>query len=415
MPDDTRTVIIGGGVIGVCSAYELARRGEGVTLIEAERIAAGASEGNAGQMAIAHPPLPRPGLAWRAARWMFDPKSPLLISPRAGWSMAPWLWTFWRSCSPRVLERSMALLAALGRLTRPMFDEIIERESIDCGYTRAGVMEVARTDAGAREGRDTVAMLRGLGVDAVWLDGGEVVEREPAFKAGVAGAAWNRESVSLDPARFTRGVAEAARRHGAIIRDRAPVRRLITRDGAVAGVELESGEHVPAARVVLAAGIASARLGRAAGVRLPMQAGKGYHREIEPAGPALTTPCVLIERFVACTPMNGRLRLAGTLEFTGVNTRMRRARLDALSNGADEYLKGVRGAAPGSEWCGLRPCTADGLPIVGPSRRAGGLIVATGHAMLGMTLGPATGRLVADLAQGRTPPVDLAPMSPDRF
>jgi len=414
MPD-TGTVIIGGGIVGVCSAYELARRGARVTLLERDRIAAGASEGNAGQMAIGHPPLPRPGLALQAVRWMLDPMSPLHLSPRAGWGIAPWLWTFWRSCSPRTLERSMRLLAEMGRRTAPIFDTLIGDEGIECGYQKTGILEVARTEAGEREGRDHVAMMRGLGLDVVWLDGGQVIEHEPMFREGVVGAVFNRESMSLDPARFTRGVADSARRHGAIIRENAPVRRILAGAGCVSGVELDTGERIEAQQVVVAAAMESDALTRPLGVRLPMQAGKGYHREIEPQGLTLTTPCVLMERFVACTPMNGRLRLAGTLEFTGVNRVLRPARLAALSIAAEEYLVGTDSAPAVSEWCGLRPCAADGLPIIGPTQRVRGLVVATGHAMLGMTLGPITGRLVAEILTGLSPSVDLTLTSPDRF
>ena len=409
------TVIIGGGVIGVCCAYELARRGLPVVLLERGRIAGEASEGNAGQMAIGHPPIPRPGLGFKAARWMVDPMGPLHISPRAGWGMAPWLWKFWRACSPRVLARSMETLAELGRRTAPMFDELIDAEAIACDYHKAGIMEVYRTRSGARTGRAHVDTLRRLGFDVVWLAGEEVRAREPVLRAGVVGAVYNRESMSLDPAAFVHGVARGARRLGAELREEAPIRRIVVSSGAVVGVELETGARIDAQRVVLAAGIWSDRLARTIGVRIPMQAGKGYHREIDPGTPPLTTPCVLAERFVACTPMNGRLRLAGTLEFTGVNHVLRQKRLDALSIAAREYLHGEVDATPDSDWCGMRPCVADGMPIIGPAPGVKGLLIATGHAMLGMTLGPITGRLVAELATGEAPSVDLSAVCADRF
>lgn len=414
MPERT-TLIIGGGIVGVCSAYELARRGERVVLLERGKIAGEASGGNAGQMAIAHPPIPRPGLAAKAVRWMFDPMSPLHITPRAGWGMVPWLWTFWRACSQSRLDRSMDALAAMGRLTRPIFDEIVEAESIECDYQPVGGMEVFRTEHGAEDGRAFVRLMKKYGVDADWLDAGELVEREPCFKPGVVGAALNRENISLDPGAFTAGVARGSRRLGVEIREHSPVGAVVVESGRAVGVRLESGERVDADRVVLAAGVWSDSIARTAGVRVPMQACKGYHREIEQDGPPLRTPCVCAERFVACTTINGRLRLAGTLEFSGINCTMRRERLDALSRGADEYLSGVSGKPALSEWCGLRPCVADGMPVIGWAPRVGGLLVATGHAMLGMTLGPATGRLVAELLLGDTPSVDLSTMRADRF
>lgn len=408
-------IIIGGGVVGVCAAYELSRAGEPVVLLERDTVAGAASFGNAGQMAYGHPPIPRPGLAMQSLKWMFNPQSPLHISPKAGWPMIPWLWRFWRSCNVNCLNQSMVTLAEMGRQTKPMFDEIIERESITCDYRRSGIMDVFRTEAGAEAGRRFVAFMQRYDYDVVWLDGSVVEAREPAFKAGVVGAAFNRESTSLDPALFVKGVAKAAERHGAIVRERTPVRRFLVRDGAVEGVELESGERIDSQSVALTAGIWSSELAKQVGVRIPMQAGKGYHRDLEQDEPRLTTPCVLAERFVACTPIDGRLRLAGTLEFTGVNHIMRRERLEALSIGAREYLKGVDGKAPISEWCGLRPCAADGLPIIGMAPRMKGLCVATGHAMLGMTLGPITGAIIRQLLTRQTPSLDISPMRVDRF
>lgn len=414
MPDHP-IIIIGGGVVGVCAAYELAMAGAPVVLIERGAIAGEASWGNAGQMAIGHPPIPRPGLATQALKWMFDPMSPLHISPKAGWSMLPWLWSFWRACSPAQLQRSMVTLAEMGRQTKPLFDAYVERESIDCDYRHAGIMDVFRTEGGAVGGRKFVEFMQQYGFDVHWLDGAEVERREPAFRAGVVGAAFNAESTSLDPAKFVEGVAAGARSRGADLRANTSISRIVTDDGAVRAVELSTGERIETDCVVLAAGIWSTEIAKSIGVRIPMQGGKGYHRDIEQDEPRLTTPCVLAERFVACTPINGRLRLAGTLEFTGVNSVMRRERLNALSIGASEYLTGVDGKAPITEWCGLRPCPADGLPIVGWAPRVRGMCVATGHSMLGMTLGPVTGKLVKQLVLEEEPSLDLTPMRVDRF
>ena len=415
MMRENPTVIIGGGVVGVCCAYELARAGVPTILLERGEIAGEASWGNAGQMAIGHPPIPRPGLTAQALKWMFDSRSPLHISPAAGWSMIPWLWRFWRACSPRQLAVSMETLAEMGRQTKPLFDEFIDNESIDCDYQHDGIMDVFRSERGAASGREYVSFMQKYGFDVSWLDGPEVEQREPAFRPGVVGAAFNAESTSLDPATFVEGLAEGARRHGADIRANTPIQTIQARRGAVQSVALESGEVIETNCVVLAAGIWSTPMARAVGVRIPMQAGKGYHRDLQQDEPRLTTPCVLAERFVACTPIGDRLRLAGTLEFTGVNADMNRTRLDALTEAASLYLTGVEGKETLTEWCGLRPCPADGLPIIGWAPRINGLCVATGHSMLGMTLGPITGRIVRDLVKRATPSLPIDSMRVARF
>ena len=176
--------------------------------------------------------------------------------------------------------------------------------------------------------------------------------------------------------------------------------------GAVRGVRLEDGEILDAEAVVLATGSYSGSLTRKFGLRLPVRAGKGYHRdlEIEDAGSRLLDiACVLAETSVFCTPMAGFTRLAGTLEFSGVNHEMRPRRLEQLTVAAEEYLDGVREAVIRSEWCGLRPCTPDGIPYVGPVPGQSGPFVATGHGMLGPTLGPGTGKLIVwYVVEGRT-------------
>ncbi|MCH7855901.1 MAG: FAD-dependent oxidoreductase, partial [Gemmatimonadetes bacterium] len=190
------------------------------------------------------------------------------------------------------------------------------------------------------------------------------------------------------------------------------VSEILSTGGAVRGVRLEDGEVLDAEAVVLATGSYSGSLTSRFGLRLPVRAGKGYHRDLEIEGAGsrvdagsrlLDIACVLAETSVFCTPMAGFTRLAGTLEFSGVNHELRPRRLEQLSVAAEEYLDGVRGAVIRSEWCGLRPCTPDGIPYVGPVPGQSGLFVATGHAMLGLTLGPVTGKLIEGyVLEGRT-------------
>ena len=151
------------------------------------------------------------------------------------------------------------------------------------------------------------------------------------------------------------------------------------------------------------------------GVRVPMQAGKGYHRNISRPTPCLSMASVLAERHVAVTPMAGLLRLSGTVEFSGINHRMVQKRLDMLTAAARQYLRGIGQTQTLSEWCGLRPCTADGLPVVGWAPRPGGVFIATGHARMGFTLGPVTGRLASECILDGRPSVDISALRAERF
>jgi D-amino-acid dehydrogenase len=170
--------------------------------------------------------------------------------------------------------------------------------------------------------------------------------------------------------------------------------------------------------VVLATGAYSPELYRKLGLDLPLQPAKGYHCDRTPREgetPALRTTCMLGERSVFCTPMDGFLRFAGTLEFSGVNHDLRRSRLEQLTRSAEQYLEGVGEAQSLSEWCGLRPCMADGLPAVGPVPGYAGAFIATGHAMLGLTLGPVTGKLMSEFVLDGKVSLDTSALGPDRF
>ena len=199
---------------------------------------------------------------------------------------------------------------------------------------------------------------------------------------------------------------------------RTTVKRVRVRGGRVEGVELADGDVVTADVVILAAGAHTVRLTRPLGLRLPLQPAKGYHRDYDPsdgATPSLRTACILGEASVFCGDLGGFVRFAGTLEFSGLNDRMRRSRLEQLTVTARQYLKGMGDFAPTSEWCGLRPCLPDGLPAIGPAPGIAGLFIATGHAMMGLTLGPVTGRLVAEYVLDGKPSLDLRALRAERF
>jgi D-amino-acid dehydrogenase len=213
-------------------------------------------------------------------------------------------------------------------------------------------------------------------------------------------------------------LAAACIRRGVTIREGVEVADIEVASGRVTGVRLADGAVEAADAVVLATGPFSLRLARRAGVRLPVQPGKGYHRDIAIApngAPPLRIACVLRESSVFCTPLGDRVRFAGTMEFSGMNRALRPGRLDQLTRAARAAFPGLGDAAPLSEWCGLRPVSADGLPIIGSFGAVRGVWVATGHGMLGLTLGPVTGELIADALLRDSPSPHLLALSPDRF
>ena len=396
---ERRVVVVGGGVIGVCCAYFLAKGGAGVILVERDEIGGGASFGNAGTIAAGHPPLNKPGRIRRSLLELLNPKSPLYIPVRWDPGLFRWLWAFRTFCTDHHLSVSMGALAPLGQASLDLFDVLVESENLDCNYERNGYYDICRTDRGLREARHDAAMMRQYGYHPHEMGGDELREIEPAILEGVVGGVYFPEAATCDPHRFVLELADRSVRHGARIETGRGVSEILSTGSAVNGVRLEDGEILAANAVVLATGSYSGGLTRGFGLQIPVRAGKGYHRDLElgdPGARLLGIACVLAETSVFCTPMVGFTRLAGTLEFSGVNHEMRPRRLEQLTTAAEEYLDGVRGALIRSEWCGLRPCTPDGIPYVGPVPGQSRLFVATGHAMLGLTLGPVTGKLIGE-------------------
>lgn len=405
-------------MIGVCCAYFLAKRGARVTVLERDEIGKGASYGNAGSIAPGHTPINKPGRVKQAAKSLFDPLSPLYIAPRPDPELAQWLWTFSRTCTEQHLESSTSILGPLGHATRELFDELVEQEKLECCFRREGYYEIYLTERGLASAGKEAALIARHGFHPEVLPGEALREREPAMNRQVLGGVFYPEAATVNPYRFVLELARRAECRGARFQTGADVAEIRMADGKVRGVVLRSGEVIEASSIVLATGAYSPWLIRRLGLRFPLQAAKGYHRDCvsaEGERPLLRQACVLGENMVFCTPMDGFVRFAGTLEFSGVNHEIRRPRLEQLTNAAKRYLNGTERAAFQSEWCGLRPCLADGLPAVGGLSRYPGVFIATGHAMLGLTLGPVTGKLIAECVLDGAPSMNLAGLSPERF
>ena len=412
-----RVIVVGGGVIGVSCAYALARDGADVRLFERSEIGSGASGGNAGTVSAGHPPLNRPGRIRQALSRMLDPTSPLYIPPR--WDPELWMWLrdFARHCTEAHVEACMEVMAPLGKDALDRFDGLIEEEEIECGYRRDGYFEVCATGAGLEKAKREASTIERYGYHPELVTGDELRRREPAFGPKLVGGVYYPEARTLDPRRFLTALIDRARSRGVEIHEGVSIAGVSIVADRVAGVRTTEGEAVAADAIVLATGPFSTHLAREAGVRLPVQPGKGYHRDyrVGPGGaPPIQAPCVLSEASVFCIPMEGFVRFAGTMEFSGHNKVMRRARLEQLTSAGRTCFPDLGYGEPTSEWCGLRPMASDGLPIMGPLGDVEGLSVATGHGMLGLTLGPVTGQMIARHVLGHDEP-RLAPFSPCRF
>jgi D-amino-acid dehydrogenase len=415
MREPKTALVIGGGVIGVCAAYYLARDGVTVTLVEKGDIAAGSSYGNAGLVVPSHSiPLAAPGVWWKGLRWMANPESPLYIKPRLDGELLRWLLRFRAACTESHLRRAVPLLRDLGYESRALYRELAKVAGLDFGYRENGVLQVFRTEKGLAEGVHEAEVLTSAGIPVRPLDAAGARALEPALAPSVVGAVLFADDAQLVPDAFVTGLAHVAEKLGVQVRRSTEVIGLRMAGGRIVAVETTRGD-LEADAIVLAAGSWSPDLVRPLGLRLPVQPAKGYSVTYRrpPAGPRI--PLLLGEAKMAVTPMGDTLRFAGTLELAGLDLSINRRRVDALVRSARDYLAGVDPLESIEIWRGLRPCTPDGLPILGRPAGLQNLLVATGHAMIGMSLGPVTGKLVAQLVSGEPPSIDVVALSPDRF
>jgi D-amino-acid dehydrogenase len=409
-----KVLVIGGGAVGLCCAHALAKRGADVTLLERDRCGGAASAGNAGWVTPGlSAPVPAPGVMRQALRWMRDSDSPLLVRPRADLAFLSWSWQFARACRPGPYARGTAATFRLATSAEDCFDALAD-DGVDFEMHADGLLYLVHSVDGLEEWLGTYQALADLGFDGelTVLDRSAVRELEPAISDEVAAGLLAGRERHVRPESLVAGLVRALRDAGATLLEHRPVVRLAraTRGWAV---RTESEELV-ADRVVVAAGVWSREILEHVGVRLPLEAAKGYSITVASNGAAPRRPLYLTEAKVGVSPFDGRVRLAGTLELAGLDLSLNRRRMEAVARSAGRYLRDWP-TDEGVGWAGLRPVAPDGVPIVGPVPGHDGLFVATGHAMLGITLAPSTGEVLAPaVLDGRIDPA-LAGLGLERF
>ncbi|MCS7187719.1 MAG: FAD-dependent oxidoreductase [Armatimonadota bacterium] len=406
-------LVIGGGIIGVCTAYYLAERGVNVTLIERDEICSGASYGNAGLIVPSHSvPLSAPGVVAKGLKWLLNPESPLYIRFRLDFDLFAWLLRFWRSCTEEHVRKSLPLLITLQRDSLNLFEKF-SSEGLAFGLQKKGTMTVFNTEQAFEDGVKEAELLREHGLKSEILTAEKAREKEPLLSEKIVGGVYFPDDAHLDPAAFVISLAGKAQQAGVNILTHTEVIELKSSGRSITSVRTTKGEW-KADLVVLAAGAWSATLTRNLDIKLPIQPAKGYSITIQNPERIPSLPLMLNEVRVAVTPLNGRLRLGGTLELAGLDLSINQRRVDAIRRGASQYLPEIKGE--GEEiWRGLRPCTPDGLPVIGRPSNLDNLIIASGHGILGISLGPITGKIVAQMVCGETLDYDLNLLNPDRF
>jgi D-amino-acid dehydrogenase len=408
-------LILGGGVIGLACAYYLAQEGVSVRIVERDKIGAGASSGNCGFVFTSDlPPLCAPGaVSYELARMLVG-KSPLYIKPEPDLEKMLWLLKFAGKCNRTHLAHAVAAREAILRYSGSLYTDLFDVEKLNGGREQSGVMMVCRTREGmARYGR-TNELLKPYGLEATPYRGEALGQLEPALREDLHGAWYHPEDFHLHPEQLVAELQALLLKMGVVLEEQCPVEQLTGRGRAVEGVATPRGEFT-ADRYVVALGAWSRQFARRLGARIPVQPGKGYTLTMNRPAVCLKIPCYMYETNVVATPWKDAFRLGGTMEFSGYGLEVNRKRIARIKTSAARYLKEPFGTTLIEERSDLRPMSYDDLPIIGRPKNHRNVFLATGHGMLGISMAPGTGKLLADLVRGVKPAIDATPFSPQRF
>ncbi|CQR83873.1 NAD(P)/FAD-dependent oxidoreductase [Paracoccus aminovorans] len=408
MPADA--TVIGAGVVGLSIAIALQRRGLAVTVLDREGPAAGASAGNAGAFAFTDIlPLASPGILRKAPRWLLDPLGPLSVPPAYALRIAPWMFRFWRACSPARVAHSTAAQTALMDLSRAELEPFLQATGTAGMLRKDGNLQVYESLAEFRAALPGWQARADHGIAFQHLDPEGMAQIQPGLSPRFVKGTFTPGWYSIaDPRLYTLALAEHFRARGGIL-ERVEVRSLRPTG---TGVQIDDDRH--AGHVVLAAGAFSHRLARTLGERIPLETERGYNTTLPPDAFDLRMQITFGGHGFVVTRLATGIRVGGAVELGGLDLPPNFARAEAMLQKAQAFLPGLRPQG-GTQWMGFRPSLPDSLPAIGRARATPRVIHAFGHGHLGLTQSAGTARLVADLVTGQAPAIDPAPFLPQRF
>ncbi len=415
MAQQCDVLVIGAGVIGVCTAHFLVEAGYAPLVVDRGGICAGASHGNAGLIVPSSwSPLVYPGVVQDLWRWMTDRAAPTFMPPSRERRFWGWLARFLQASGPQRYQRSVEALQSLAARSVDLYRALVTSRDLDCALSTRGVLHLSTTREGFRRDMQHALQHRGIGADAVILDREGVRELMPIVTAAVRGGVLYPGDACIAPAAFVQGLADQARQRGARFQEQTEVLHWDTDGDRIRTVHTTQGPVV-CDQVVMATGAWSGQLGQAWGLDIPVEPAKGYSYTVPRPDGFPDMPLSLNEPGVSVNPMGDRLRVAGTLEFTGLDDRLYVDRAERIATATKTFL-GVDPREGTLEiWRGWRPMTPDGVPVIAWSQRYANLLLATGHNKIGMTLGPVTGEIAARMIKGEKTGFEHLRLDLDRF
>lgn len=416
MGKNKNIIVVGGGIVGLSTAYFLLKEGHQVTVLDKSNMDSGASYVNAGYITPSHIiPLASPGMITKGIKYMFNSSSPFYMKPRLDKDFIKWAWYFKKSSTKANVQRAMPIIRDINLLSRELYDGI--KTSGDLGnfhLERKGLLMVYQTEKARDHEMQVAQKADDLGLEVSDLNSNELRKLEPNIELNAKGAIYYQCDGHTTPTQFMKRMVNFLLKSGVVIQKNEKVVDVGFSGESITEVKTNKTSY-QADEVVLAAGSWTPGISKRLNIELPLQAGKGYRINVE-TPTNISMPAILMEAKMAVTPMEGFTRFAGTMEFSGINNIIRKERVEAIAKGAECYYKGLKISEEDKSHaqCGLRPVTPDGLPYIGKSKQYNNLIFATGHAMMGWSLGPATGKLVSEMISEKKLSMDITPFNPLR-
>lgn len=414
---EKKVIIVGAGIVGLCSAYYLQAAGHQVTIIDSGDGTQNCSVGNAGFFCPSHViPLAAPGIITQGLKWMLNEKSPFYVKPSLNKELLAWGWEFKKASTKSKVAKAAPVLHALTTKSRDLAEVMMDESQLHGGYTKSGLLMVCKTENTLYHEIEAAALARSFGQRAETLSREEAEKLNPGLEFNMAGAVYFPDDTMASPHFLVRALQHDLMQKGVQFHFDTFVTGFKTHQNKIVGIEAID-QAFEADEYVITTGTHTGGLLKPIGLKLPMQGGKGYSFTLAEPPATPKVPSILVDGRVSMSPMLDGLRFSGTMEINGLDPKINEKRIEGIIDSALEFCpqfmrEDFDEIIP---WAGFRPCTPDGLPYLGRPAAYSNMIIAAGHAMLGLTLGPVSGKIVADMVSGTPVFTDISLLDPDRY
>jgi len=413
----SKAIIIGGGIIGLFSAYYLHKSGWEVEVLEQGDLSDNCSYGNAGMITPSHfVPLASPGMVEQGTRWMFNSKSPFYVKPSLNAELISWGLKFLKSATKKHVDRSAAGLRDISLLSKSLYQQFEKDSGIDFGLEDKGILMLFKSAKVEEEELHMVEKATSLGLDAQYLTPDECRKLQPDIELDILGAVHYHCDAHMYPNKLMAGLIKYLETEGVRIHRNTRVAKINHGAGKITSLMADNKEFTGDAYII-AGGSWSPGIANLVDLNVPLMPGKGYSFMVDKPAKPMAIPSILCEARVAVTPMNGSIRFGGTMEIGKINNQINMNRVKGIVESVPKYFPGINLPLPEQKniWFGFRPVSPDGLPYIGLSKKYKNMAIATGHAMIGLSLAPVTGKLIADAFNGTDSQVDISLFDPGRY